>query len=116
MEENWLIIQGFTNPRDANYAAAELKSHGLACHTVVGEGGEWNAMGADAANWMFLEVKVEDYDAAIEILQIDPTTVEEVEASFTNNAKNKRAKRGSFVFWTSLISGVVVLRILADVI
>ncbi len=114
MEENWLIIAGFSNPREANLAAEELKAQGVDCHTVIGEGGEWMVEGPDTADWIFLEVKEEDYDLAIDILQIDPMTIEEVEASYSFNENRERKRKGWFVFWTGLFSCVVILRLLAE--
>lgn len=114
MEENWLIIAGFSNPKEANYAASELKSEGVDCHTIIGEGAEWMAGGADSADWIYLEVKEEDYDLAVEILQIDPMTIEEFEASYSHHEVRDQKKRGWFTFWAGIFSGVIILRILAE--
>lgn len=116
MEENWLIIAGFSNPKEANYAAEELKSEGIDCHTIIGEGAEWMAQGVDSANWIYLEVKEEDYDDAVEILQIDPMTIEDFEAAYANSETINRKRKGWLTFWAGLFSGVVILRLLAEAI
>lgn len=114
MEENWLIIAGFSNPKEANYAADELKSEGVDCHTVIGEGSEWMAQGVDSSNWIYVEVKEEDYDLAVEILEIDPLTIEEFEASYTHSEENTHKKRNWFTLWAGIFSGIIVLRLLAE--
>jgi hypothetical protein len=114
MEENWLIIAGFSSPKEANIAASELKAEGIDCHTVVGDGGAWMFNSNDSADWMYLEVREEDYDDAIEILQIDPMTIEEFEASYTKSEERDKKRRSWFTIWAGIFSGVIIFRLLAE--
>jgi len=116
MEENWLVIAGFGNIREANTVAAELKSHGIPCHTVTADGGEWmvNTLGYSETKWIYVEVREEDYDEAIDILQLDPITVEELQNSFVESPLRDKQRRGWLTFWAGVGVGTLVLTLLAD--
>jgi hypothetical protein len=114
MEETWLIIASYPDAREANYAADVLKAEGIPCHTIMDERGGFLFGGSKEEDWIYLEVREEDYEEAADLLQIDPPTIDEIEADFAPERVPDSRKTNRLMLWGGLFTGFILLRLLAE--
>ena len=113
MEERWIILASYARIPEANQDADTLKEEGVNCQIIVGEPGRTLSMGDSEDPWIYLEVLEVDFELAADILELEPSTIEDFD-EFAPNPEKESRRRSGLYFWGGLFSLLILARLLSE--
>lgn len=118
MEDRWIVLTTYADINEANEAARILKAAGIK-YVIDWDSTEqtmWD-LSDEEARWISLDVREEHYEKAAELLELEPQTVESFyeEQAYNEEVLEQRRKRG-LVVWGSILTGVIILKVILELI
>ncbi|RMG22214.1 MAG: hypothetical protein D6730_16940 [Bacteroidetes bacterium] len=117
MQDRWIILTTYYDIRDANEDADKLNLAGIRCQVVTYDAGHALFPLEDEEQWIGLEVQEDDYEAAADLLDLRPHTVESIyeEVPVAPNAGAERRKRNRRLWiWSGIVLGAILLRLMME--
>ncbi|MEL6194592.1 MAG: hypothetical protein AAFR66_21210 [Bacteroidota bacterium] len=92
MEERWITIGSYVDIRVANSEAEILKASGVSCKLVFYDHDAVLFIKPEPQDWIFMEILEGDFEEASILLELEPYTVEDFEASSQFNEQYESEK------------------------
>ena len=92
MEERWITIGSYVDIRVANSEAEILNASGVSCNLVFYDHDAVLFIKPEPQDWIFMEILEGDFDEASILLELEPYTIEDFEASSQFNEQYESEK------------------------